>query len=75
MWSAQEYAESDYELHRIGKQFVWLLTGKDAGYPIESIKVGCQWEGIDIWAEINEGAVLIIEDNTGTSVHDDQLRR
>ena len=75
MWSAPEYAESDHELHRIGKQFVWLLTGKDAGYPIESIKVGRQWEGIDIWAEINEGAVLIIEDKTGTSVHDDQLRR
>lgn len=75
MWSAPEYAESDHELHRIGKQFVWLLTGKDACYPIESIKVGRQWEGIDIWAEINEGAVLIIEDKTGTSVHDDQLRR
>lgn len=75
MWSAPEYAESDPELHQVGKQFVRLLAGKDSGYLVESIKVGRQWEGIDIWAEINENTVLVIEDKTGTSVHDNQLRR
>ena len=75
MWSAPKYAESDPELHRTGKQFVRLLAGKDADFQITSIEVGRQWEGIDIWAEVNENTVLIIEDKTGTSVHDNQLKR
>ena len=74
-WASLEFAMSNPELHRIGQQFVRLLAGKDDCFPIDSIDVGRQWENIDIWAEINDNTVLIVEDKTGTTVHDDQLER
>jgi len=74
-WASPEFALSDPELHRIGRKFVRLLAGKDDSFPIDSIDVGRQWENIDIWAEINDNTFLIVEDKTGTTVHDDQLER
>ena len=74
-WSAPEYAEADPELHHVGQNFVRLLAGKDSNFKIDSVDVGRQWENIDIWAEINDNTFLIVEDKTGTSIHDDQLKR
>lgn len=74
-WSAPEYAEADPELHRIGQCFVRLLAGKNPDFKIVSVDVGRQWENIDIWAEINDNTFLVVEDKTGTSIHDDQLER
>ncbi len=74
-WAAPDYADSDAELNRIGQRFVRLLTGKSADFQIESIEVGRQWENIDIWAEINDNTFLVVEDKTGTSIHDNQLER
>lgn len=74
-WSAPEYAAADPELHRIGQNFVRLLAGKESDFKIACVDVGRQWENIDIWAEINDNTFLIVEDKTGTSIHDDQLER
>ena len=74
-WSAPEYSAADPELHRIGENFVRLLTGKGVDFHVHSIDVGRQWENIDIWAEINDNTFLIVEDKIGTSIHDDQLAR
>lgn len=74
-WASPECAEADVNLHHIGQKFVRLLIGKDESFLINSIDVGRQWENIDVWAEINDDTFLVIEDKTGTSVHDDQLER
>ena len=74
-WASPKYAEADDNLHQIGQKFVRLLTGKDESFPINNIDVGRQWENIDVWAEINDDTFLVIEDKTGTSVHDNQLER
>ena len=74
-WSAPDYTAAEPELHRIGQNFVRLLAGKDSDFKIDSVDVGRQWENIDIWAEINDNTFLIVEDKTGTSIHDDQLER
>lgn len=74
-WASPEYGEADPDLHRTGKKFVRLLAGKSDDFHIESVDVGRQWENIDIWAEINDNTFLIIEDKTGTTIHDDQLER
>lgn len=74
-WASPEYADADPGLYQAGQKFVRLLAGKDERFPIDSIEVGRQWENIDVWAEINDDTFLVIEDKTGTSVHDDQLER
>ena len=74
-WASPEYGEADPDLHRTGQEFVRLLAGKGDDFHIESVDVGRQWENIDIWAEINDNTFLIIEDKTGTTIHDDQLER
>ena len=41
----------------------------------ESVEVYKQWEHIDLWVSINNRYSLIIEDKTGSGIHDDQLNR
>lgn len=74
-WADPKYKDFDLELHTLAQNFVRMLLGKDSSFEIKSIEVGRQWENIDIWAEINEDAFLVIEDKTGTSIHDNQLEK
>lgn len=73
-WADDKYLTEDAELCRLGKAFVALLTGM-ASNDVHNVKVGRQWEHIDVWAEINDDTFLLIEDKTGTSIHDGQLQR
>lgn len=73
-WSDPKYKNKDHSLHEVACAFVRLLIGQ-SDFLIEKIQVGRQWQNIDIWAEINENSILIIEDKTNTSIHDDQLER
>ena len=73
-WARPECASDDFELHNVAVKFVYLLTGTKE-IQIEKIKVGRQWERIDVWAEINDDIFLIIEDKTGSTIHDNQLAR
>lgn len=74
-WADVKYREVDACLHRVAQSFLRLLMGKDESFIIEGVKVGRQWRNIDIWAEINDKSFLIIEDKTGTTIHDEQLER
>ena len=51
-----------------------MLTGKEY-LEVKTVEVGRQWCNIDIWAEINDDVFFVIEGKTGTTIHDDQLRR
>lgn len=73
-WADDTYKTEDYELCMLGKSLLSLLTGLQKE-EIHTIDVGRQWRNIDIWVEINEDTFLVIEDKTGTSIHDDQLNR
>ena len=73
-WADDTYKKEDIKLCMLGKSFISLLTGLKED-DIHSVDVGRQWCNIDIWVEINDNAFLIIEDKTGTSIHDDQLNR
>ena len=74
-WADPAFAESNPEMHKVGVKFVQLLLNKEADFEIHSINVGRQWKNIDIWAEINENILLIIEDKVETSEHSNQLER
>ncbi len=74
-WADPAYKNSDTSLHNAAQKFVRLLTGKGESFEINKVNVGRHWENIDVWAEINDNTFLVIEDKTGTSIHDDQLNR
>ena len=73
-WADPKYKEQDATLHSLAQEFVKLLVG-DEKLIINSISVGRQWRNIDIWAEINDNAFLVVEDKTNTTIHDNQLKR
>lgn len=73
-WADDTYINEDKELCILGKSLIAKLTDLKQN-DIHTINVGRQWCNIDIWAEINDDAFLVIEDKTGTSIHDDQLNR
>lgn len=74
-WADPKNAAYDVSLNNTAKDFLRLLMGKDTSFTIDSVNVGRQWENIDVWVEVNENSFLVIEDKTGTSIHDDQLKR
>jgi len=72
-WADPSNMTIDREMCLLGQDFLRLLTTKDLN--LQKIDVGRQWKNIDIWAEINDDTILIIEDKTNTSIHDNQLNR
>lgn len=73
-WADNLYMNIDPDLCKLGKSFLSLLTGIQTA-ELQSVKVKLQKFNIDILVEINEDALLVIEDKTRTSVHGDQLKR
>lgn len=73
-WSDPSYKDKDKDMYTVANIFMKMLLGGEQ-YEINTIKVGKQWQNIDLWAEINDDTFLIIEDKTNTSIHDDQLER
>ncbi len=71
-WADDKYSSSDKDLNHLAKKFIGCLSGWN---DVNRIHVGRQWQNIDVWAEVNDDAFLMIEDKTGTSIHDDQLQR
>ena len=70
--------QEDMGLSNCGKDFITKLIKKqftEFNEPIVSVDAGRQWEGIDIWATVNEKYLIIIEDKTSTSHHSNQLKR
>ncbi len=73
-WSTPEFKNSDISLYTVACSFVKILLG-DPEFSIKRVHVERQWQSIDIKAEINDNTILIIEDKTNTSIHDNQLER
>ena len=73
-WANPINQQNDPSLYMVASNFVKLLTGNE-NIAIKSVNAGRQWEHIDVWGEINDDIFLVIEDKTGTSIHDEQLIR
>lgn len=73
-WADDSNLSVDEQLCTFGKSFISLMTGMDVT-AIHTVTVKRQWNRIDILARINLNSFLIIEDKTGTSIHDNQLQR
>ena len=73
-WADPKNMSIDKEMCQLGQSFLELLTSSEK-LIINSVEVGRQWRNIDIWVEINQDTILIIEDKTNTSIHDNQLDR
>lgn len=74
-WAHSQYRESNPLLYSAAVQFIRLLLNKGEDFSVETIDVGRQWENIDIWAEINDDILLIVEDKIETKEHSNQLER
>ena len=73
-WANPKNISIDKEMCLLGQSFLRLLA-QNNDLIINSVEVGRQWQNIDVWVEINDDTILIIEDKTNTSIHDDQLER
>lgn len=73
-WGDPKYMDIDRGLYELGINLIRKLLG-DSNYQVNTIEVGRQWKNIDIWAEINDDTVIIIEDKTVTTIHDNQIER
>ena len=74
-WAHPQYKEYNTLLYTVAVDFVRLLLNKEKDFHINSIEVGRQWRNIDVWAEINDDILLIIEDKVETREHSNQLER
>jgi len=78
-----QFADSKFKtvdnlLNECGKTFVHQLIKKQLpnfDEQILKVNAGRQWENIDVWAEVNDKYLIIIEDKTYTSHHSNQLTR
>lgn len=74
-WADPKYQELNAKLSACAQSFLRLLLAEDAKFPIKSVTAGRQWENIDIWAEINDEILLVVEDKTHTTEHSSQLEK
>lgn len=73
-----KYQSADQHLNKCGKTFVTQLIQKqnpDFNETISKVEAGRQWENIDVWAEVNDKYLIIIEDKTHSNQHSNQLVR
>jgi hypothetical protein len=76
-WAAPECRDQNPGLAAVATDFVKHLIGLQGAVPdaLTKVTAGRQWKGIDIWAEVNDTHLVIIEDKVGTGEHSDQLGR
>lgn len=75
MFADIEYKKSQYEyLHQLATKFILKLVKNDK-LKIEKIEVKKQIHKIDIWLEINDDILLIIEDKTNSKAGVNQLEK
>ena len=78
MWADDSYKATDEDFHQCGKEFVSTLIKNQYSNFSESInkvKVKRQKEKIDVWAEVNDKYLIIIEDKTNSRDHSKQLEK
>ena len=77
-WADISNSEYDANLRICGSEFISELIKKEMpefNEPITTVRAGRQWENIDVWAEVNDKYLIIIEDKTYTGQHSGQLAR
>lgn len=77
-WGDDSCKSENEEMCNTGKEFVRKLLSykyKINKNDIKKVNAGRQWANIDIWAEVNDEYIIIIEDKVNTSEHDNQLER
>jgi hypothetical protein len=80
-WADPAYAAENANLCKCAQDFLKLLIVKSGQIPladdfvVTSVEAGRQREKIDVWANVNENILIIIEDKTQTDAHDNQLAR
>lgn len=75
---SESYTEDDKLINLCSKEFIKDLFANvyaNDNITVKKVDAGRQWENIDIWAEINDKYLLIIEDKTVTGLHSNQLAR
>lgn len=76
-WADPGCCEHNLELHAAAVTFVNRLISLQGTAPTQltRVKAGRQWENIDVWAEVNDSHLIVIEDKLGSGQHSDQLAR
>ena len=76
-WADSKFQTEAPDLHKAAQAFLQDLIGLQAELPTEINKVtaGRQWHNIDVWSEVNDTHLVIIEDKTGSGQHSNQLER
>ena len=77
-WADDSCKNLDEDLHQCGKKFVSTLIKKqnpNFSESINKVKAKRQKQKIDVWAEVNDKYLIIIEDKINGGQHSDQLKR
>lgn len=76
-WADPRCGDYCQKLQLAAAAFLRYLISLQSSVPvsIDRVKAGRQWKNIDVWAEINDTHLVIIEDKVGTGQHSDQLSR
>lgn len=76
-WADPRCGDHNSELQAVAESFLRELIALQSEVPdsIDRVEVGRQWENIDVWAQVNNSHLVIIEDKVGTGQHSDQLSR
>ena len=76
-WADTACEQYDTTLHEAAAAFVGKLISLKDGSPVEikQIKARRQYENIDVWCEVNESHVILIEDKVYSGQHSNQLAR
>ncbi|GHV89757.1 hypothetical protein AGMMS50268_02600 [Spirochaetia bacterium] len=74
-WADPEHRALDTALHECATAFVKMLIQRQlsVNINISKVRAGRQWENIDIWAEVNDAYLIVIEDKTFTGEQSNQL--
>jgi len=76
-WADPRCGNHNKGLHSLAKLFLKGLISRQGTPPSElnRVEAGRQWENIDVWVEVNDSHLIIIEDKIGSGQHSDQLSR
>ena len=77
-WADDSYKDTDEDLHQCGKEFISPLIKKqnpNFSESINKVEAKRQKEKIDVWAEVNDKYLIIIEDKTNSRDHSKQLEK
>ena len=70
-WSESKY--NGHPLNKTANNFIKSITGKNI--VIQKLKIEQQYKDIDFYLRINDKIIIVFEDKTESTVHDNQLEK